>query len=221
MPVRRRRGPARPSLGGYRGMVHFLSQTGLSLFLDVSLPRVAKNIIKTYFQPALFLLAQKNNSRVSEYWPWRCRRRRAAASRVAGSCRSRSRKPWSLLAFLGSLSKVLRRSKNRARERARFLLLFFFLSLRARVRRGRVRDDDAVAMEVRTVLVPRASAPLLLRPDSPLLGVCPSSPRPRPPRRLRTYDSRERNENCVTPRGPRAAPRAWCTREKNRIVLRT
>ena len=30
------------------------------------------------------------------YWPWRCRRSRSAVCRVVGSCRNRSRKPFSL-----------------------------------------------------------------------------------------------------------------------------
>lgn len=44
-----------------------------------------------------------------------------------------------------------------------FLPFLLLLSVRA-CEGGRTRDDDAAAMEVRAILLPRPSAPLLLRP---------------------------------------------------------
>lgn len=57
------RGPARShggaESGGYGGWYTFCRKRGSLSFSNVSSPRVAKNIIKTYFQPALSLSWRK------------------------------------------------------------------------------------------------------------------------------------------------------------------
>lgn len=117
---------------------------------------------------------------------------------------------------------LIRWSKNGVREiecanRFRFLL-FFFVFVRACEREGYATMMRSRWRFVRFCLPQRRYRFFFVRTELSSLR-CPSSPRPRPPR-LRTYDSRVRNENCVTPRSPCHSSRR-CIREKNRIMLRT
>lgn len=146
-----------------------------------------------------------------KYWPWRCRTRRAAASRVVESCRSRSRKPW--LQLFARL--VYSRSFSDTWLVCRGVRLALELSQRTCRIFVRACEGWGYATTMRSrwrfvcfcqVLLPRLPTPLLLllRPDSPLLDVPP-----------RLYSC----ENIASLlRSSSGEP--WCIREKNRFVLR-
>lgn len=187
-------------------MQHFLLQTGLSLsFSTLVRQRVAKTLLRHTSSPrSLSLGAKKKKVTTPESQDTDRdavggdeRPRVGSPGRVEVALVNHDRRWPFRFALEGTANSSIEKSGSRS---GAFLLVCVcvFFSLSSCACEG-VRYATTMRPRWRFVrfCFPERRHRFFFVRDSPLLGVCPSSPRPRPPR-PRTYDSRERNENCVT-----------------------